>query len=452
MSRLRQRAIVIGAGIGGLSAAAALSFHFEEVIVLDRDTLPPSAASRAGTPQDRHPHGILAGGSQALDTLLPSFASALADAGAVPVNVFRDFRFERPDVGCLPRRDSGTTILFASRPLIEGVLRRQVGALANVTLRSGCRVTELVANGTRPSVHSMSGDGEFAAEVADLVVDAGGRGALTLALFDKLGWDRPAETSVGVDISYTTAVLSLPAMTTSRDWEVTITLPDPPHSTTGAVLMPMEGRRCFVTLAEHHAQARPNSWDAMLYELARLKTPTIYEVVRDLSPLEDLRYFVWDESRWRHFERLERLPHGVLPMADSLCRFNPVYGQGMSVAALQARLLRDVLGRVAGEIDPIGQLQAQFMSEVGAVLQTPWSMGVNADFAYAGTRGERPEQYEERRQWETALFRAVVADPVVQTAFSDVWQLIKPFELLQEPDIHRRIAQASAAAFEGADD
>src|SRR5262249_14007585 len=212
MSRLRQRAIVIGAGIGGLSAAAALSFHFGEVIVLDRDTLPPSAASRAGTPQDRHPHGILAGGSQALETLLPGFASALADAGAVPVNVFRDFRFERPDVGCLPRRDSGTTILFASRPLIESVLRRQVGARANVTLRSGCRVTELVANGKPLSVPFMRGVGDFGAETADLVVDAGGRGALTLVLFDKLGWDRPAETSVGVDISYTTAVLSLPAM------------------------------------------------------------------------------------------------------------------------------------------------------------------------------------------------------------------------------------------------
>jgi hypothetical protein len=111
----------------------------------------------------------------------------------------------------------------------------------------------------------------------------------------------------------------------------------------------------------------------------------------------------------------------------------------MTVAARQAGLLREVLDRVAGEADPIGALQAGFMSEVGSLLQAPWTMGVDADFAYSSTRGERPERYEESKQFEAALFRAVVADAVVQRAFSDVLQLIKPFELLQDPDIQRRI-------------
>jgi hypothetical protein len=124
---------------------------------------------------------------------------------------------------------------------------------------------------------------------------------------------------------------------------------------------------------------------------------------------------------------------------DSLCRFNPIYGQGMSSAALQAKLLRDLLGGVAAEADPISALQAQFMSQVGTVLQAPWQMGANFDFAYPGTRGERPEHYEESRQFEAALMRAAVAAPVVQTAFSDVLQLVKPFDLLQAPDIKRRI-------------
>jgi hypothetical protein len=177
----------------------------------------------------------------------------------------------------------------------------------------------------------------------------------------------------------------------------------------------------------------------MLAALRELKTQTIYQAVRHLTPVEGLRHFVFDESRWRHFERLEKLPQGVLPVGDSLCRFNPIYGQGMSSAALQAKLLRDVLNGVAAEADPISALQAQFMSQVGAVLQAPWQMGANSDFAYPGTRGERPEHYEESRQFEAALMRAAVADPVVQTAFSDVLQLVKPFDLLQDPDIKRRI-------------
>lgn len=438
MSHLNQRAIIVGAGMGGLSAAGAVSAHFEEVIVLDRDELPSSATSRAGTPQDRHPHGLLAGGLRALNALLPGFERALADAGAVPVNMFRDIQFERPDVGPLPRRDCGTTILSASRPLIEAVLRQQVAALPNVTLRSDCRVTELAADAMWPAVRFVSSDGELSTAEANLVLDAGGRGALTLALLDKLGWTRPAETVVGVDISYTTAVLPWPAGV-ARDWEVAATHADPPRLTRAAFLMPTGDGRCFLTLGEHHARTHPQTWEQMLAALREVKTQTIYQAVRHLTPLEGLRHFVLDESRWRHFERLERLPYGVLPVADSLCRFNPLYGQGMSVAALQAKLLRETLGRVAGEADPIAALQRQFMTEVGPLLQTPWSMGVNADFAYPGTRGERPERYEEGRQFEAALFRAVVADPVVQIAFSDVMQLVKPFDHLQDPEIQRRI-------------
>jgi 2-polyprenyl-6-methoxyphenol hydroxylase-like FAD-dependent oxidoreductase len=440
-----RRAVVVGAGIGGLSAAAALSRHFEEVIVLDRDALPSSAGSRAGTPQDRQPHGLLAGGLQALDALLPGYEKALAEAGAVAGNMFRDISFERPDVGALPRRDCGTNVLFASRPLIEGVLRQQVAALANVTLRSDCRVTELAADGMRPSVRFASGNGELATTEADLVIDAAGRGALTLALLDKLGWARPAETVVGVDISYTTALLPWPAGA-SRDWDVALTMPDPPDLTSGALLLPMEDERCFVTVSEHHASTRPQSWEEMLDALRRLKTTTIHDAVRHLTPIESLRHFVFDESRWRHFERLERLPHGVIPMGDSLCRFNPVYGQGMSSAARQGKLLHDVLDRLTIEANQIAALQTQFMAEVGAVLQAPWTMGVNADFAYPGTRGERPEHYEEGRQYEAALFRAVVADPVVQSTFSDVMQLAKPFDLLQEPDIKRRIEAHAGGA------
>jgi hypothetical protein len=126
-------------------------------------------------------------------------------------------------------------------------------------------------------------------------------------------------------------------------------------------------------------------------------------------------------------------------LADSICRFNPIYGQGMSVAARQAKLLRDVLGCVAQGADPIETIQPHFMSEVVSLLQAPWDMGVNADFAYPSTRGERPEGYQEGRQFEAALFRAAVADSVVHGAFLDVVQLIRSFDFFQDPDIRRRI-------------
>jgi hypothetical protein len=134
----------------------------------------------------------------------------------------------------------------------------------------------------------------------------------------------------------------------------------------------------------------------------------------------------------------------VLPIADALCRFNPIHGQGMSAAAKQARLLQTVLGQAAAEPDPLAAAQAGFMAGVESVLQTPWSMSTSADLALPKTRGVRPENFEKGRQFEAALFRAVVADPVVHRAMIEVGQLLQSHELLHEPHIKERIEAVSA--------
>src|SRR6266436_7962050 len=188
MSRLLgHRAVVVGAGIGGLATAGVLAKYFERVEVFERDRLAVSAASRSGTPQDRHPHGLLAGGLQALGQIFPGFESDLARAGAVPVRVAQEIQYERPDVGALPKRDFGISLLCASRPLIEIVLRRRAEAIANIELRPECRVTGIVPLTADASVHGIrfdAGSGRAETLEADLVVDASGRGALTLALLD----------------------------------------------------------------------------------------------------------------------------------------------------------------------------------------------------------------------------------------------------------------------------
>ena len=130
--KLGRRAVVIGAGMGGLAAAGALAKYFEQVDILERDRLSPSAGSRSGTPQDRHPHGLMAGGLRALDEIFPDYKRDLAAAGAVPITLARDVQFERPDVGVLPKRDFGISVLCATRPLIELVLRHRAEAIATI--------------------------------------------------------------------------------------------------------------------------------------------------------------------------------------------------------------------------------------------------------------------------------------------------------------------------------
>jgi len=443
--KLGKRAVVIGAGMGGLAAAGALAKYFEQVDILERDRLTTSAVSRSGTSQDRHPHGLLAGGLRALDEMFPGYERDLAAAGAVPVAFPREVQFERPDVGALPKRDFGISVLCATRPLIELVLRRRAEALANITLRPASRVIGIVpmAGGAGASgVQFVNGSGRSETLDTDLVVDASGRGAPTMTLLDAFCWDRPQMTEIGVDISYATAVVEIPPNATT-EWKAVLTLPDPPHLALHAIIVPTEDGHWITAIADHSATAWIETWDALLEASRSLITPTVHNALRYAQPPEGIRHYRFPVSTWKHFERLPRLPRGVLPVADALCRFNPIHGQGMSSAAKQARLLDDVLSRAVAEPDPIAHVQARFMAEVASVLETPWTMSASADLAFPQTRGERPDNFAEAREFEAALFRAAVADPVVHRAMIEVAHLLQSHHRLQEPDIMRRIEAAS---------
>ena len=446
--KLGRRAVVIGAGIGGLSAAGALAQYFERVDILERDRLSTSPGSRSGTPQDRHPHGLLAGGLRALDQIFPGFKRDLAAAGAVSVTFAREVQFERPDVGVLPKRDFGMSVLCATRPLIELVLRRRAEAVANITLRPASRVIGIVpaagGAGVR-GVQFVNASGRFETLDADLVVDASGRGAPTLTLLDALCWDRPQKTEIGIDIGYATAVVEIPH-DAPAEWKLVLTLPDPPYVPLHSVLVPIEDGRWIIALAERYAITRIETWDAFLEASRSLITSTVYNALRYAQPPQGIRHYRFPVSTWKHFERLPRLPRGVLPIADAFCRFNPIHGQGMSSAAKQACLLQDVLSRAAAEPDPTAAVQAVFMAEVAAVLETPWIMATSADLAFPQTRGERPDNFTEARQFEAALFRAAVIDPVVHRAVIEVAQLLQPRTQLQEPDIMRRIETVTTKA------
>src|SRR5215813_1611409 len=442
---LGKRAVVIGAGMSGLATAGALAQYFERVDILERDRLTATVGSRSGTPQDRHPHGLLAGGLCALDQIFPGFTSDLAAAGAVPVSFAREVQFERPDVGVLPKRDFGISVLCATRPLIELVLRRRAEAVTNVALWPASRVTGIESaaggDGVR-GIRFVNGSGRSETLDADLVVDASGRGAPTLTLLDALGWDRPQMTEIGVDISYTTVLVEIPPDATA-DWKFVLTLPDPPHVAWHAVMVPTEDGRWIITIADRSATAWIETWDAFREASRSLITPTVYNALRYAQPPEGIRHYRFPVSTWKHFERLARLPRGVLPVADAFCRFNPIHGQGMSSAAKQARLLDDVLHRAVAEPDAIAAVQAGFMAEVASVLETPWTMSTSADLAFPQTRGERPDNCAEGREFEAALFRAAVADPVVHRAMVEVAQLLQPHRRLREPDLVRRIEAAS---------
>jgi 2-polyprenyl-6-methoxyphenol hydroxylase-like FAD-dependent oxidoreductase len=439
-----RRAVVIGGGIGGLSAAAVLAGYFEQVDILERDQITASVQSRPGTPQDRHPHGLLAGGLKALGEILPGFEQELAAAGAIPVKVAEEFRIERADIGALPSRDFGLSVLCASRPLIESVLRHRVMAIGNVSLRSQCRVVEILADtSVVRGVRFDTGLTRSETLESDLVVDASGRGVPTLSLLDALGRERPEVTEVTLAIGYSTTMVRF-APYDLPQWKIVLTEPNPPDSALKAVFVPLEGDRWYITIADRRAVPRLETWDDFVSTFSQLKMPTLSQVFRHAQPIESVRHFGFSANRWQHFERLHHLPHGVLPIADALCRFNPTHGQGMSSAAMQSRLLRAALERAAPEANPIAAAQAAFMSDVKSIVQPPWNMSTSVDLAFPEARGERPGNFEDSRRFEAKLIRAAVADPTVHRALIEVGQLLQPPTLLHEAHMRERIEAGSA--------
>ena len=255
---LGRQALVIGAGMSGLAAAGALAEHFEQVIVVERDLLADTPAHRPGTPQSRQLHGLLSGGLDALCRLFPGLDRDLAAAGAAPLRVNIDLREELPGFDPFPRRDFGRVIYTASRPLLEHTVRRRVRARRNVVIRDQCLVRELVSSADRRSITGARCeriDGSRETIAADLVVDASGRGALTLAALDAMGRARPPETTVGVDIGYATASFEIPEP--RPDWHAVFTFPSAPSDSRCGYLLPVEGNRWMVSITELHCPRPP---------------------------------------------------------------------------------------------------------------------------------------------------------------------------------------------------
>jgi 2-polyprenyl-6-methoxyphenol hydroxylase-like FAD-dependent oxidoreductase len=442
-----KQAVVIGAGIGGLAAAKAVAPHFEKVTVFERDALPDVAAPRLGTPQARHTHGLLAGGCRALEGLFPDIELDLVEAGAVRMRMHRDTRFEVPGFDPLPRRDFGFDQFALSRPALERVCRRRVEREPNIEFRPRSRVTELIASPDNRGVAGVRFEGTRGTPgslAADLVVDASGRASPTLRFLEATGSAKPAAIEIGIDQAYATAIFEKPE-DAPTDWLFMLHVPMPPGSSRLGIIMPMEGRRWSVSLCANHGDAPPGDIDGFMAFAKSFRMPTIYKAIRGAKRVGDIARFGMPCSVLRAFDKLDRFPRGLVPLGDSVCRFPPVQGQGMSVAAQEAHVLANLLEARRRRDDPLDGLAEAFFTEIQPLLETPWAVAM-ADLVYPQTRGERPPDLEKKLQYTHALMRLAAEDTEADKILAEVRSLLKPQSALREPELASRVMSMMAPA------
>lgn len=442
MAHLGRHAIVIGASMGGLLAARALADHYDEVTVLERDTLPQAHEPRKGVPQGRHAHGLLSRGREVLDQLFPGLSEEMVAQGAVYGDLVDKVLWFNHGVYLL-NAPSALLGLLISRPMLEDGVRRRLLQLANVRLLQHSDALEPVfdevegrVTGLRVQLQRDSSGEETIS--ADLVVDASGRGSHSPAWLDALGFARPREESVQVQIGYMTRLYRrrpehLPGK------QAVVMAGCRPGWRFGVILA-QEDDRWIVTLGGYLGD-RPPADEVGYIEFARsLPKPEIFEVIKDADSLTPLARYQFSANLRRHYEELRRFPEGLLVFGDAMCSFNPVYGQGMTVACTEALALQECL---AGGSQGIAR---RFFRAASKLIDIPWQLAVGSDLQHPAVAGKRTAQLRFINWYLAKLFQAAQHDAMLATSFLEVANLMKPPPSLMAPSIALRVWKGSRAA------
>jgi 2-polyprenyl-6-methoxyphenol hydroxylase-like FAD-dependent oxidoreductase len=451
MAKMGEHAVVLGASMGGLLAARVLSDFYRTVTVVERDVLPMASDQRRGVPQGRHVHTLWPRGSQILDDLFPGFPAELISGGCPKVD--GDFSQVCASFGGHQLVRSGTAsnfqprdaMYFPSRPFLEDRVRRRVRGIWNVELRDGYDVVDLMSSDDRSRVTGVTitaRDGDEKRSInADLVVDATGRGSRTPAFLDHLGYDRPVEDEVVVRLAYASQLLRIPD---GMHKETMVVVGPVAGRPTGMVLSANENNTWMFTAFGMVGHEPPADRDGVLTFVEEFTPAPVVSALRYAEPLGDVARYRTPSSRWRRYDKMERFPAGLLlVVGDAICSFNPIYGQGMTVAALEAMVLDRCLRRGSHSLAP------RFFRAAAKTVSVAWQLAVGGDLALPEVEGPRPlavrltNRYVDRVQ-AAAETDTLIADRFVKVAgFSySPASLLNPFVVLRVAAINWRQSRA----------
>lgn len=439
----RGAAVVCGASMAGLLAARVLADFYETVTLVERDVLPENTTQRRGVPQGRHLHMMLSRGTRIVGELFPELADELEAAGA-PIIDGSDASSFYLQVGehVLCRTGefadpSAISMRLASRPLLETLIRRRVRAIGNVTVLDGHDVVEPIMTADRVTAVRVINRESGTASVldADLTVDATGRAGRTPAFLDAHGFQRPTEQTYPVGLTYSSQFFRVPQG--SIDEKVAVVGPTLQRSTGGGLLI-YENDLVILTMIGIAGHRLPTDLDGLLAMADEHLPPRITAALRTAEPIDGVSAQHYPASTWRRYDELDRFPEGFLVVGDAVCSFNPVFGQGMSSAAVQAKTLRNCLAATTGD-----DLSRRFFRATAKQLKPIWLANRMNDFAVAPVTGWRSIAQRALNWQMDKMMAAAAVDIRVAEAFVLVLQLVATSTTLVSPSMLMRILKAN---------
>jgi 2-polyprenyl-6-methoxyphenol hydroxylase-like FAD-dependent oxidoreductase len=435
-------------------AARVLSDAYDRVTVVERDDL--TAAGRGLRPAISwavHIHALLERGRRIIEELYPGFGDDMLSQG-VPVGDYGTTCHYYFDGRMFAEAETGMACVAANRPVLEHFLRSRTGARPGVVIRDrtdilglrastdSSRITGVHVQGRDNGPDGLPGPAEVID--ADLVVDATGRGSRAPRWLEELGYGRAPEEKVHMKLTYTTMDFLGPLPYDPLGEDIALVPTATPGFPRGAIFARLADRYAL-TLTGINGDRAPTDREGFLAYAKSLPVPDIYEAVRDAVQRAPAGSFRFPASVRRHYERVRRLPAGFLVVGDAACIFNPVYAQGMTVAAMGASVLRDHLDR---GVEP---RPAAFFRDLAKATDSPWMMSASADLGYPQVRGRRTIATRLGNAYMTRVMAAAATDPVVARGFMRTISLIDPPQSLMKPGMMKRVLGAPAAPPAAAD-
>jgi 2-polyprenyl-6-methoxyphenol hydroxylase-like FAD-dependent oxidoreductase len=428
-------AVVIGASMAGLLAARAVSDCAKQVTIIERDDLPEGPEPRKGVPQGRHAHALLASGGQVLEELFPGILSDLVARGAVTMVPEHGRMWQRGGYRLVPPGIDRP--LMMTRPFLEDAVRQRVLGLPNVSLLKGTAKGLCVDHGRAEGLMAAIGDNERRLD-AELVVDASGRGSPASRWLEQHGYPPPETAEIRIDVGYASRLFGRSG--TFPEGSFFAAVGDASNGGRTAGAFQVEGERYLVSLGGYHGDYPPTDEDGFRAFAESLPSRDVAKLVAQEEPLSPIVAHKFPSNQWRHFEKVKRQPAGFIAFGDAIASFNPVYGQGMSVAALEARALAGCL--TSPSLGSEG-LPSAFYGRAAKLINNPWTIAAGADFQLPQTTGPKPPFIDLFNGYSERMLRAAQTDTTVATAFFNVGNLTASPASLMTPAMILRVLRAS---------
>lgn len=428
-------AVVLGASVAGLLSAAALSKSFDTVTLVERDQLVDGPEPRRGVPQGNQVHQLMPAGLTRIEELLPGFGDDLVAEGCERYEIDRDVAVLYP-MGWAARVAGGMEVIGFQRPTFEWVLRRRVLELSNIRSVQGI-ATGLLAGADGTAVAGVAVTGIDGGQLAaDLVVDATGRGSKAPKWVSELGYTPPAEQYVRPYLGYATMVVRLADDALPAGLLGIAATPNPAHLKGGAILPCGNGQHVVAAMGLSKNYP-PTGYDELLDFLDEAPSPLLGRAVRTAELVSEPDTYRMPGNQRRLWEQLDRRPEGFVVIGDAVAAFNPIYGQGMTIAAIGASLLAQIIASADGSVTGVAE---KFAAELAPWTDYAFAMAANTDSFFPGAEFENfTPPAPEAAAGEAFAAAAATTDTVVAQALRRAAYYMDPAGV-QSADVQQTIA------------